>query len=210
MGFLTRPSVIVLLLLAAGIYMATHAPEGPRSLYQFEPERLARLELATWQAEYQGRLSLYRAMVLMLRERYDYSWTTAMREAVQLLDANATFAASRGNYGVVLTNLETAYTTARDWTGAGFDPEAVARAELAWWIASRTDGEDSPARVGDLIAVHYSLLYETTPRAVRRSAQLRARATALRDTEAVPDWDEIARLLTESYKALHAAVGETP
>jgi hypothetical protein len=60
------------------------------------------------------------------------------------------------------------------------------------------------------MAVHYGLLYETTPRAVRRSTQLRAQAAALRDAAEAPDWDEISRLLTESYDALFAAVGETP
>jgi hypothetical protein len=211
MGFLTRPSVLVLLLLAGGIYVATRAPEGPRSLHQFDPERLASLELETWQASYdKERLRLFRAMVVMLREQYNYSWTTAIQEALHLFDANATFAAARGNYGVVLPDLEAAYTTARDWTGAEYNPAAVARAELAWWAASRTEGEDSPAHVGNLMAVHYSLLYETTRGAVSRSAQLRARAAALRDTQEEPDWDEISRLLTESYEALHAAVGETP
>jgi hypothetical protein len=212
MRLLTRPGVIVLLLVAAGIYVATHAPEGPRSLYQFEAERLASLELETWQASHdRERLRLVRAMVVLLRERYNYSWTTALQEAIHLLDASATFAAARGNYAVVLPDLEAAYTTARDWTGAEYDPAAVARAELAWWVAGRTEGSDSPAHVGDLIAIHYGLLYETTPGSVSRAAQLRAQAAALRDTQdEAPDWDEISRLLTESYDALHAAVGETP
>lgn len=212
MGLLTRPAVIVLLLLAAGIYVATHAPDGPRSLHQFDPERLASLELETWQASYaRERVRRFRTLVVLLREQYNYSWTTAAREAVHRLDAAATFAAARGNYNVVLPELEESYTTARNWTGADYDPAAVARAELAWWVARRTEGQDSPGRVGDLMAVHYGLLYETTARVVSRSTQLRARAEALRDAaEEAPDWDEIARLLTESYEALHAAVGETP
>jgi hypothetical protein len=211
MGFLTRPAVIVLLVLAAGIYVATHAPAGPRSLHQFDPERLASLELETWQASHaMERVRQFRTLVVLLREQYNFSWTTAAREAVHRLDAAATFAAARGNYGVVLPELEEAYTTARNWTGADYDPAAVARAELAWWVARRTEGQDSPGHVGDLMAVHYGLLYETTPRAVSRSTQLRARAEALRDAAEAPDWDAISRLLTESYEALHAAVGETP
>ena len=70
MRVLTRPVVIVLLLVAAGIYVATQPPEGPRSLYQFAPERVASLELETWQASHdKERLRLFRAMVVLLRER---------------------------------------------------------------------------------------------------------------------------------------------
>ncbi len=212
MRFLMRPGVLILLLVAGCIYAATHAPAGPRSLRQFEPERLASLELDTWQAAYtRQRLRLFRTTTVMLREQYDYSWTTAAREALNLLDAAATFAAANGNYGVVLPDLEAAYTTARDWTGADYDPSAVARAELAWWVAGRTVGQDSPRHVGDLMARQYALVYETTPDAVRRATQLRAQAAALRDAaDQEPDWDEIAQLLAESYVSLFDAVGETP
>jgi hypothetical protein len=47
---------------------------------------------------------------------------------------------------------------ARDWLHAGFDPRAVARAELAWWVARRTPGQDSPERIGRLMAEAYARL----------------------------------------------------
>ena len=87
----------------------------------------------------------------------------------------------------------------------------MAKAELAWWVARRTPGENNPRQVGNLIAVEYGLLYETEPGVVNDSAQLRAQAAALRDAQsAAPDWDEVGRLLTESYVALHAAVARQP
>jgi hypothetical protein len=74
-------------------------------------------------------------------------------------------------------------------------------------VARRIPGQNSAQQIGDLIAVEYALLYDTTPGAMRRPAQLRASAAALRDALAAdPDWDEIGRLLTESYVQLSAAV----
>jgi len=89
----------------------------------------------------------------------------------------------------------------------GFDPDAVAHAELAWWVARRVPGQNSPEHVGSLIAEEYALLYETTPGAVAQAARLRAEAGALRDEQArSPDWDAIGQLLQRSYRELLAAL----
>ncbi len=96
----------------------------------------------------------------------------------------------------MLPDLEAAYGTARAWLGAGFEPAAVARAELAWWVARRTPGRNDTATVAGLIADEYKLLYETSRDLVMLPAQLRAEAAALRDANAAsPDWDTIGRLL---------------
>jgi hypothetical protein len=90
---------------------------------------------------------------------------------------------------------------------AGFDPAAVARAELAWWVARRIPGQNSVDQVGGLIADEYALLYEVPRERVLASALLRAEAAAMRDgTSANPDWPAIARLLNESYERLHEGV----
>jgi hypothetical protein len=107
----------------------------------------------------------------------------------------------------VLPDLEAAYDKMRSWTGANFDPRAVARAELAWWEARRIPGRNSPEQVGQLIAEEYALLYESSPPAMAAPALLRAQASALRDAGAdQPDWSTIARLLRESYRELRLAL----
>ncbi len=111
---------------------------------------------------------------------------------------------------VVLPDLEAAYARAKSWTGASFDAKAVARAELAWWVARRVPGRNSPEQIGSLIADEYALLYETSPAAVQAAALLRAQAGAIRDAQASqPDWDRIARLLRASYRELAAALATT-
>jgi hypothetical protein len=176
----------------------------------FEPERLADLEVDMWKAYYaKQNVRLFRLLVVMLREQYRYSWATATREAFHLARAAATFGNARSNYEAVLPDLEAAYGTASDWLGAPFDPAAVARAELAWWVARRLPGQDSPEQVGALIAAEYALLYGSTPEAMLRTGVLRARAGRMRDEQArAPDWPQIRRVLGESYRELHRVVGQ--
>ena len=161
-----------------------------------------------WQAYYakeNGRL--FALLVTMLREQYHYSWLQATREGYHLARAAATFGNARSNYDVVLPDLERAYATAKSWTGAGFDPAAIARLELDWWVARRLPGRDSPEQVGAIMADEYALLYEAPRPAVLQAAVLRARAGRLRDeTARNPDWNSVGQLLQESYRSLKAGL----
>jgi hypothetical protein len=183
-------------------------PSGPRSMREFNPARLANLELRMWKAYYaKERVKLFGLLVAMLHEQYRYSWATATREAFHLARAAATFGDLKEHYDVVLPDLEAAYATAKSWLGAGFDAREVARAELAWWIARRMPGQNSAEHVGQLMAVEYGLLYETAAERLAPAALLRATAAKMRDEQAAaPDWDRIGRLLEQSYRELHAAL----
>jgi hypothetical protein len=207
-GGAARIAVVVAIVGAFVLAFALTPPRGPRSMRQFRPARLADLEIRMWQAYYdKERVRLFTLLTTMLREQYHYSWATASVEAFHLARAAATFDDLKGNYEVVLPDLEAAYAKARSWTEAAFDPRAVARAELAWWVARRVPGQNSPAQIGRLIAEEYGLLYETSPENVGAAALLRARAAAMRDAQADhPDWPAIARLLRASYDELLAAL----
>jgi hypothetical protein len=205
----SRFLAVAFLMTAAGAAsLAVTPPGGPRSMRHFNAGHLADLELRMWQAYYaKENLRLFGLLVTTLREQYRYSWATAAIEAFHLARAAARFGALKGNYEVTLPDLEAAYARARDWTHAGFDPGAVARAELAWWVARRLPGQSSPEHVGQLIAAEYALLYETPVDRVAPAALLRAEAAALRDQQAArPDWSEIGRLLNVSYAELLIAL----
>lgn len=208
MRWAARAAVVAAVVIAFVAAFALTPPRGPRSLRQFQPARLADLEVRMWQAYYaKERVRLFSLLVTMLHEQYHYSWATATLEGFHLARAAATFGDLTGGYDVVVPDLEAAYAKAQSWTGATFDPRAVARAELAWWIARRVPGQNSPEHVGALIADEYALLYETSPSNVATAAFLRAKAAALRDDEAAhPDWATIGRLLRASYDELLAAL----
>jgi hypothetical protein len=200
---------LTLLLIAATACAAIIPPGGPRSLRTFDADRVADLEVGMWQAYYgKERPRLFGLLVTMLHEQYHYSWATATREGFYLARAATHFGDARQNYdALVLPDLEQAYDTAKKWLNARFDPQAVARAELAWWVARRVPGENSPEHVGALMAHAYALLYETPEDNVITAAMLRARAAALRDAqEKQPDWEAIHQLLRASYRRLSQAV----
>jgi hypothetical protein len=177
----------------------------------FEADRIAALEVDMWQAYYRKEnVRLFRDLVVSLREQYRYTWVRAARAGFHLARAAATFGSARSNYEQVLPDLERAFGIARDWTGARFDPAAVARAELAWWVARREPGRDSAEQVGRLIAEAYALMYEVPVEQVEEAALLRARAARLRDEGGEKaDWATVGAILRNSYRSLSAAVDPT-
>lgn len=202
-------------LAAAGLLfyvLAIQAPAGPRSVRVFDPDRLASLELEMWQAYYRKeKVQLFRLLVTMLREQYRYPWVKAASAGYHLARAAAVFGDTRSDYERVLPDLEVAYGIAKDWTGAGYDPAAVARAELGWWVARRTPGQNSPESVGERMADLYALYYEVPRERVQPAALLRARAAALRDSGGDrADWPEVSRILQQSFRSLAAAVQPIP
>ena len=203
-----RVAVIAAILAAFAVAFAVTPPRGPRSMRRFDPVRLADLELRMWQAYYaKERVRLFGLLVVTLREQYHYPWATATTEAFHLARAAATFGDLKGQYDQVLPDLEAAYGKARSFHDARFDPRAVARAELAWWVARRDPARNSAEHIGRLIAEEYGLLYETAPDRVAPAALLRATAARLRDDQAPhPEWDRIGRMLLASYRELLAAL----
>jgi len=208
-----RPKRVVALLLlaalAAGAYwgLVIQVPPGPRSARHFDPDRLADLETEMWRSYYnRENLNLFRTLLAALREQFRYPWGKAGRAGYHLAKAASDFGKSTEGYQRVLPDLEKAYAISREWTGAGFDPAEVARAELAWWVARREPSQRNPENVGRLIATLYSRFYEIPEERVREAGLLRARAADLRDRGGLnPDWGQISRLLHESYRSLHAA-----
>ena len=201
--------LVVLTLVMAGVYGVFIAtPAGPRSLRAFEPDRTAELEVEMWKAYYAGRnVRLFSHLVTLNHEQYKYTWARASQVGFYQARAASTFSRISDNYDQVLPDLEHAYSIVKNWTQSSFDPAAVARAELAWWVARRVPGQDSPEQVGGLIADLNAMLFNVPRERVLAASVLRARAGRLRDEAGErADWAEVGRLLRESYRALHAAV----
>ncbi|MCA1663384.1 MAG: hypothetical protein LC659_03795 [Myxococcales bacterium] len=209
-----RGRFVISMVLVAAVYwaVAVRAPSGTRSLRAFDADRLAALEVGMWQAYYaKEKFRLFRLLVVMLREQYHYSWQTAVRAAFHVARAAATFGDSTGDYERVLPDLEAGYAVARDWTGARFDPAAVARAELSWWTARRDGASGEGAHKNAVVAARvtelYALVYDAPAAAVAEAARLRVDAADLRDrAAAAPDWNAVSYLLHQSYRSLHLGV----
>lgn len=190
------------------VAVAVHAPARPRSMRDFDPDRLANLELRMWQAYYRKEnVRLYALLTATLREQFHYSWVTAARAAYHFARAAAAFADMHDRYERVLPELERGYAIARDWTDASFAPDTVARDELAWWTARRDRATSDPHHVGELMARLYADFYGVPRARVVEAALLRAQAGDLRDRGGeAANWRVVSELLAESYRSLRVAL----
>ncbi len=175
----------------------------------FDADAVAESETRMWQAYYSGdRMQLGLELMELMREQYGFSLFEAKDCALLLARAAVKFQNANSDYErIVLDDLTAAYVCIQKASGGSFDPEAVARAELAWWVARRTPGNDSAEQVGALIADLYRLLYGSDMQAFHDAGVLRAQAAGLRDSGGKnAEWTRIEDLLKESYRKLSGAL----
>lgn len=189
-------------------YVGFHDRGAPKT---FDPVKLAAIELRMWQAYYdRGRdMDIARDLLGMLRDEFGLSLYTAYKVGMDLFEATVQFKNTRNNYdALVLPPLVRAYTRLGKAVEKPWDPAAVAQAELAWWVARRTPGADSPENVGRLIARQYALMYGADNAEIQEAGRLRAQAAHQRDAGgANAHWPEIQKVLEASYGALVRGIG---
>jgi len=202
-GFLTWILLVVLLALVVIAYRILFAHPS------FSPDKVAHAETEMWRAYYSnGKTKLALELVSMFRNQYGLSLPEATRIGKLYAQAAMKFRDSQGNYAqTTLPDLIEAYQLLKRASGASYDAEAAARAELAWWVTRRTPRQNSPEQVGRRIAELYVLLYGRDNPSLHSSGLLRAKAAALRDAGGrEPDWAQVEALLQQSYRALQQAL----
>jgi len=184
----------------------------------FDPDRLARLELGMWQAYYRrqgGRL--FRLLVRANREQAGVGLARATVAAFWLAWAAVRFGRATGAYERFAPDIARGYR----WLGlpATVDIDEVARRELRWWVVRREIGLAAGAAAGDAIAALYASIYGVPEAVVRDAGALRGQAAEVRDRGASADpdgptgegrayWRDVDRLLRESYRSLRRALDE--
>ena len=185
----------------------------------FDPDRLASLELRMWKAYYRRQgPRLFGLLVLALREQGKASWPRAMWAALWLTKAAVGFARSTGDYD------RFAPAIARGYRALGLPPsinlDEVGRWELRWWVVRREIGLGAGAAAGNAIGHLYAAFYDVPLIAVTEAGNLRGQAAEVRDRGATADpdgprgagrayWPDVAQLLRESYRSLSEAVRST-
>ena len=201
----------ILILLLGGATVGWYIVFHDRGLNEdFDPAQVAASETRMWQAYYEGRgADLGVEMLVLMRTQFGASLKTAYEIVEPMALGAMTFG---GNHGgdyrrEVLPYLEDAYARLGKACGRNWDAYDLAKAELAWWVARRTPGQDSPAQVGELIAVLYGKLYGSRNPDIDRAAYLRAKAAQVRDQGGVnADWQRVENLLLESYTILRRGI----
>lgn len=187
---------------------------------EFDPDRLAALETGMWKAYYRRQPArLFGLLVKGLHEQAHASWPRALASSIFLTKAAVGFARSSGDYD------RFGPTIARGYRILGLpddvDLDAVASNELRWWVVRREIGLAAGAAAGDAITATYAALYRIPPEKVEEAGRLRGLAAEVRDRGAADDpdgatgpgtayWPEVARLLRDSYRSLHAALADAP
>jgi hypothetical protein len=184
----------------------------------FDADRLASLETAMWKAYYRRQPArLLGLLIKATHEQARVSWPRAIFASLLLTKAAVGFARSSGDYERFAPDIE------RGYRALGLPPEVdlgeVARNELRWWVVRREIGLSAGAAAGDAITATYAALYDVAPERVAEAGRLRGLAAEVRDRGADADpegakgrgegyWPEVARLLRDSYRSLHAALAE--
>jgi len=171
----------------------------------FDSEKVAHMETQMWQSYYSGnKIELGLQLIALLRDQYGLSLMEAKGIGELLASSAMKFHAARGDYdNVALPDLIKAYGLIKQATGAAFDPEEVAKAELAWWVARRTPGQNSKEQVGEGITELYVVFYGYESDAFVNAGQFRSQAAAIRDAgKEDSDWKLIEEKLFQSYSEL--------
>lgn len=185
----------------------------------FDPERLARIEVRAWKAYYRRQpMRLFALLVLANREQAEVGWPRAILGAICLARAAAGFATATGDYDRYLPDI------ARGYRALGITADRVdevARRELRWWVVRREIGLSAGPAAGEAITAVYSVLYSVPEEAVAEAGRLRGLAAEIRDRGAAADadgpagpggayWPEVARILRDSYRSLRAGLDRAP
>jgi len=197
-----KVTVVVIVLLALGIGFWSRS-------FRPDPNAIAAAETRMWQAYYAADpVRLQVELVTLLQTQFKASPDDANAIAQRLVMAAWKFETSSDDYeAVVLPDLEAAFDQIRQLTKRSFDPKEAARAELAWWVARRTPGQDSAQQVGQGIGQVYAILYGQDRPGFAEAGILRAEAGRLRDQGgAACDWQKVETLLQRSYQTLTKAI----
>ncbi|HOZ48443.1 MAG TPA: hypothetical protein PK468_17665 [Candidatus Hydrogenedentes bacterium] len=198
------PLLVLVIAAAIGSWKLKQSVIVPEAL------KVATAETRMWEAYSRCDINaVAREMVLLLREQFGLDESEAQETAGCIARAMGAFVLMTGSdyEKTVLPELEKGYARIKQASGALWDVQAAAQAELDWWVARRTPGQNSVEQVGQRIAKLYGVLFGTTNAHVERAGYLRAKAAWLQDSS--PNWPQIQLLLEESYASLAEGVRKT-
>ena len=208
-----RRAVFMLWIITSLLITSSTVIAMPPKITEFNPKQIAVAEAQMWKAYYDNDYPhLALSMVNILVAQFNVSHFQAISISIPAAKAARQF--HRLSYGTsaavyqrqVIPDLILYYhrlkqaTHRNDW-----QPEVLAQAELAWWVARRENHQHEVKHVGARIAELYSLLYGVRNENIDRAGYLRAQAADIRDRQSNQngvDWQTIEDRLALSYHFL--------
>jgi hypothetical protein len=190
----------------------------------FNPAKVAYYEKAGWAAYYAREwLLAFQLMIQLNREEFRMPLGAAILAAIDIVRASIAFAPlQNNNVPGAKFHIQRYYEKARRSVGIKADAKTLANLEIDYWIVHRQlarerrqsveNGkgaiDNTAPMVESLVRLH-TALFQATPEAIQRSAELRAKAAVAVDritgqysSDEVADWAEVEAKLAEAYSAL--------
>jgi hypothetical protein len=188
----------------------------------FNPDKVAYYEKAGWEAYYDHKwLKAFWLLVKLNRETFRMSLPTALSAALDTVRASMAFAPVDNDVARAIHYIEKFYAKARRSLDMRTDAKTLAELEMDYWLVHRQLALQrmQPPHEGDLepliqsIARLHAALFNSTPEAMRASAEMRAlaatavdRITGKYSTDVAADWREVERYLQKAYRAVQATL----
>ena len=156
-------------------------------------------------------------MVSLNRAQFRMSWPAAVAGAVDIVRASRAFAPVDNDLAATRRHLARFYARARRTAGFRADAATLADLELEYWIVHRQlavrrladPADDDSEPMVEALANLHAALFDATPSAMRRSAELRALAAKTVDritggysTDVPGDWQRVEEYLRQAYQAV--------
>lgn len=178
-------------------------------------EEIARNEVQVWKAYYKQDVEgIKQSVSKFLQDQYRVILNSDMIDvytrAVFVFAKTDQKASQEVYQKTVFPLLSEAFKTIRSGSSLSFNPDLLAQAELAWWVARRQDESCNVENVGQLMQESYRLLYGGKREDYARTSLLRAMAARYRDlshdtfSEGIKeeDWTTVETILVRAYQAL--------
>ena len=216
-GIVTAGSLGALLLafVAYDAHTAPVARPGRAPLAAFDPETVGRLEQRAWAAYYYRQWpTLFDLLLRLARGQFGLSLPKAVYASYVATQAQVAFARQGDRDGLAEEYMRRFYEYVREPIGGRYDPRPAAELEVRWWVVHR-QREQYPdhSALAEALAQTYAEVYQVPPDRVLAAGEARAAAMDLSDQwnregkdPGSPLLDQIAELLTASYRALSDAV----
>ena len=187
-------------------------------LTTFRPDRVAYYEAAGWRAYYDRKWPrAFWLMVRLNREEFQMPLPAAVAAALDIVRASLVFAPADNDVPKTAEYVRRYYEKARRSAGLQADPQTLSDLEMRYWVVHRElaleriqqpDKDNLGPMVEALTDLH-AALFEVSPQAARRSAELRAlaaktvdRITGRYSTDIAGDWRQVETYLRQAYRAV--------
>ncbi len=183
---------------------------------KFEPDRLAHYEAAGWRAYYDRKWPrLLRLIVSLCQEQFGIPFPVSLVAAYYVVRASMAWAPVDHDVRTVECFSVKFYRLAKRYSGLGFDPQRVARDEVAYYdVHRRLVGNADKAGLLDAMVGLHGAIFKLPPERARESAEWRVEANNTVDlisnhwsTDVEGDWAKVEDCLRRCYRSIQRELG---